>query len=106
MISGVGKATAFRNNQFPTVNMGAGNSTENQALPTTVNEVRKALIYPLSGLARITGTSGEKTVQITCHFADSGGNEVTSGSATHIKLTGGDANSPAQSYKFIIQEWD
>lgn len=98
--------TVFRDNQFPTVTMGAGNAIENQALPDTVNEVEKAVIFFLTGLQRITGTSGEKLTPVTIHFSTSGGVEVISGPATHVRLLGGDTNSPAQDYKFIIQEWE
>lgn len=94
----------YKDNQFPVVNMGAGNTVENQALPATVADVRKAFFIPITGLVRVI-TAGD-TVPITAHFANSGGADVTSGPATHIRLEGGDANSPATTYRFIVVEWE
>lgn len=96
--------TVYRDNQFPTVIINAGNSVENQALPSTVNEVKKADIFFLTGLQRIGGTSGEKLIPVTIHFSDSGGTEVVSGPATHVRILGGDGNSPTQEFRFIITE--
>lgn len=94
--------TVFRDNQFVTVTIGASNSVENQALGATVNEVLKAEIIAITGLVRVI--TSNNTISVTAHFADSGGSEITSGPATHIKCLGGDVNSPSEVYKFIIVE--
>lgn len=94
--------TVYRDNQFATVTINAGNVVENQALPATVNEVKKSEILYLTGLVR--PITGGLVVPVTIHFSDSGGTEVITGPATHVRISGGDGNSPLNTYRLLITE--
>lgn len=91
-----------------TLNMPALSNFGLVALPYTV-QAEKSYIVPTSGLYRNFGSTGigEQHCPVDTYFCNSGGTQITTGPATHIRGTSSlaDGNQVNQNFKLEIVEW-
>jgi len=91
-----------------TLNMPALSNFGLVALPYTV-QAEKSYIVPTSGLYRNFGSTGigEQHCPVDTYLCNSGGTQITTGPATHIRGTSplADGNQVNQNFKLEIVEW-